>query len=36
MAGGGADRFKTMGSKNSVFIVGSIDKVIQHLQEVLG
>lgn len=31
----GTERFKTMGSKNSVFILGSLDKVIEHLKEAL-
>jgi hypothetical protein len=35
IVGGPVDRFKAMGSKNSVFVVSSIDKVITHLQETL-
>jgi hypothetical protein len=35
MTGGDPTRFKAMGSKNSVFIVGSLDKAIQHLKETL-
>src|SRR5258708_3398056 len=35
MAGGTTDRFKAMGSKNSVFVVSSLDKAIIHLQETL-
>ena len=36
MHSGDSDRFKAMGSKNSVFIVGSMAKVILHLEETLG
>lgn len=32
MTGGDPSRFKAMGSKNSVFIVGSLDKAIEHLK----
>lgn len=35
MIGGLAEKFKAMGSKNSVFIVGTLDKVIEHLKEVI-
>jgi hypothetical protein len=35
MVGGPTDRFKAMGSKNSVFVTSSIDKVIEHLRETL-
>jgi adenylate kinase family enzyme len=35
MYGGDKDRFRTLGSKNSVFIVGSLDKAIVHLRETL-
>jgi adenylate kinase family enzyme len=35
MVGGVVEKFKAMGSKNSVFIVGSLDKVIEHLKEVI-
>lgn len=35
MWGTDKERFKKMGSKNSVFIVGSLEKVILHLQETL-
>lgn len=31
----GAERFKATGSKNSVFIVGSVERVISHLKEAL-
>jgi len=35
LIGGSPDRFKAMGSKNSVFILGSIEKVIDHLKQAL-
>jgi len=35
MVGGLVEKFKSMGSKNSVFIVGTLDKVIEHLKEYL-
>jgi hypothetical protein len=35
MNGGDPTRFKTMGSKNSVFIVGTLEKAIQHLRDTL-
>lgn len=35
MTGGPIEKFKAMGSKNSVFIVNSIDKVIPHLKELI-
>lgn len=35
MQGSTPERFKATGSKNSVFIVGSIEKVISHLRETL-
>jgi hypothetical protein len=35
MKGGDPERFKVMGSKNSVFIVGSLDKVTEHLKNAL-
>lgn len=36
MSGTDMERFKKMGSKNSVFIVGSLERVIAHLQETFG
>lgn len=35
MTNGNMDRFKVMGSKNKVFIVGSLNKVIDNLKETL-
>ena len=35
VTGGVVEKFKAMGSKNSVFIVGSIDKVVTHLKTVI-
>lgn len=33
MIGGAIDRFRSMGSKNSVFILGTLNRAIDHLQE---
>jgi hypothetical protein len=33
MTGGAIDRFRSMGSKNSVFIMGTLNRAIDHLQE---
>jgi hypothetical protein len=35
IVGGIIEKFKAMGSKNSVFIVGSLDKVVEHLKSVI-
>lgn len=35
IVGGVIEKFKAMGSKNSVFIVGSLDKVVEHLKGVI-
>jgi hypothetical protein len=35
MTGGAIDRFRSMGSKNSVFIMGTLNRAIDHLQKAL-
>jgi hypothetical protein len=35
IVGGIIEKFKAMGSKNSVFIVGSLDKVVEHLKSII-